>query len=561
VRTVLGRAQIDPIIAAIPAERQVLARHYGVHPYFTRRPANVVRAYIERYSDPGDTVADPFGGTGVTAIEALLSGRKAIHNDLNPFANFITANIADLRLPSTVPLKQAFQRIEASCAEKLKALESSKDQEAEKLLGKLRLPTNIRLPKNSDADFFYDLFTTRQLAGLALLKEAIDAEKDRPVANLLLLAWSASAAKLNKTFLSADGRAESRGGSSIFSIYRYKLADRIIELPIWETFKGRFLNVLAAKDEVFRARDHFNQTHSAKLRIEGNKNLKVLAKDAANLTRYLKRESVDYMFTDPPYGAHIAYLDLSILWNHWLGFDVSEETRKTEIIVGGECDLSEEHYKKTLAKSIHECLDLLKPGRWFSIVFQHWDTGYFATILESASEKGAELRAAVTQDRDVIWSMHKKKNSENVLSGEMILTFYKPSKLQKTMNVRPAPQRTPKTFGLILDEVLAGVSQMSGSLTSEFLFNRVILLAWKQNCLSVLSLSREDFATHLRSRGWQYNPKTHQWSMGLVPQDELVLYESVGAYNTAAHQSAKAGNAKRGASQPARAKATLARPD
>src|SRR5260221_13813864 len=111
MRSVLEGAHTEPIIAAIPAERQVLARHYGVHPYFTRRPANVVRSYIERYSEPGDTVADPFGGTGVTAIEAVLTGRKAIHNDLNPFANFITANIADLSLPSTIPLKQAFQRI------------------------------------------------------------------------------------------------------------------------------------------------------------------------------------------------------------------------------------------------------------------------------------------------------------------------------------------------------------------------------------------------------------------------------------------------------------------
>jgi len=43
------RAAIEPIVEAVPAERQEAARHYGVHPYFTRRPANVVRAYLERY--------------------------------------------------------------------------------------------------------------------------------------------------------------------------------------------------------------------------------------------------------------------------------------------------------------------------------------------------------------------------------------------------------------------------------------------------------------------------------------------------------------------------------
>src|SRR5437773_5431060 len=109
------RDSIDPILEAIPAERQEDARHYGVHPYFTRRPANVVRAYVERYSQVGDVVLDPFGGTGVTAIEALLLGRRAIHNDLNPFANFIARNIADTTLSSTLRLREAFARIEDAC--------------------------------------------------------------------------------------------------------------------------------------------------------------------------------------------------------------------------------------------------------------------------------------------------------------------------------------------------------------------------------------------------------------------------------------------------------------
>src|SRR6266496_5783935 len=107
----MSRAQIEPILAAIPANRQDDARHYGVHPYFTRRPANVVRAYIERYSEAGDVVLDPFGGTGVTAIEAFLLGRHAIQNDLNPFANFIARNIAETTLATTAPLQTAFARI------------------------------------------------------------------------------------------------------------------------------------------------------------------------------------------------------------------------------------------------------------------------------------------------------------------------------------------------------------------------------------------------------------------------------------------------------------------
>src|SRR6266704_3104748 len=126
----MKRADIQPILEAIPASRQEDARHYGVHPYFTRRPANVVRAYIERYSQPGDVVLDPFGGTGVTAIEAFLLGRHAIQNDLNPFANFIAQNVADTTLSSIVPLRQAFERVHLACGKELEEIEG--DEKAAK---------------------------------------------------------------------------------------------------------------------------------------------------------------------------------------------------------------------------------------------------------------------------------------------------------------------------------------------------------------------------------------------------------------------------------------------
>ena len=427
----MTRASIQPILEAIPAARQEDARHYGVHPYFTRRPANVVREYVERYSQEGDTVLDPFGGTGVTAIEAFLLGRKAIQNDLNPFANFIARNIADTSLPSVAPLKQAFEKIERACANDLAEIE--KDEAiARKLLKELPLPENIPLPKNSDADFFYEMFTPRQLAGLALIKREIEKQSEGAVRDLLLLAWSASIAKLNKTFLSTKGRAESRGGSSIFSIYRYKLASQSVELPIWKTFQGRFANVLAAKKEVLHLRDYHRKQSGGEGSLDSGKSFRVLSHDAATLDKVIKPGSVDYIFTDPPYGAFISYLDLSILWNHWLGFPVTDETREQETIVGGEQKHSEDHYKQSLARGIETAFRLLKPDRWLSIVFQHWDISYFATILETASECGGELKAAITQTGDVIWSMHKKKNSASVLAGEMILTFYKPAKVSNS---------------------------------------------------------------------------------------------------------------------------------
>lgn len=498
------RSNIEPIQTRIPATRQQDVRHYGVHPYFTRRPANVVREYIRRYSREGDLVLDPFGGTGVTAIEAYLMGRNAIQNDLNPFANFLSSCLVDPSLTSLLPLREAFGRVEDTCRENVRRLEES-ETFAKSMLEKLPLPENISLPRTSDAERFFDLFTSRQLAGLAEIKRAIDSERDASVRNPLLLAWSASVAKLNRTFLSAKGRAASRGGSSIFSIYRYKLAQDVVELPIWETFHGRFKNVLAAKKEVLQARRFVNDDGS-----NDEAEFRVMAYDAASLDAVLEPGTVDYIFTDPPYGGFISYLDLSVMWNHWLGLPVSLADRKRETIVGGELGLTDEHYKCSLAQSIRACLKLLKPDRWFSIVFQHWDLGYFETILETATENGAELRAAVTQTGDVIWSMHKKKNSASVLGGEMLLTFYKPIAQKKDHQSEKSPSNT--TAEVVLERILDHlIPKNATEFTHEFLFNRLIIELWKRKALGCLKLDREVFASALEKSGWKYDKRRHQW--------------------------------------------------
>jgi 16S rRNA G966 N2-methylase RsmD len=508
----IHRASLQPIIEAVPAERQEAARHYGVHPYFTRRPSNVVRAYIERYSIEGDLVLDPFGGTGVTAIEAFLQGREAIQNDLNPFANFIAANIADTTLPSITPLRLAFQRVEEQCRAQIAEIEEASESALKRRLIGLPLPENIRLPRNSDAEFYFDMFTPRQLAGLAVIKQCIEAEPKSVARNLLLLAWSASVAKLNRTWLSTKGRAASRGGSSIFSIYRYKLASQCTELPIWETFAGRFENVVEAKKEVLDIRDYYRAKTKRVDAVDSRHDFHVWASDAAALERLIKPGTVDYIFTDPPYGGFITYLDLSILWNHWLGFHVGDEARRAEAIVGGECGLTEGHYKAKLAESIAVCLRLLKPDRWFSIVFQHWDLSYFATILESATANGAELKAAITQTGDVIWSMHKKKHSESVLAGEMILTFYKPAKKPRHKLHTEGRLASELEEIAVLDEVFDVCLRNGGkSYTSEALFNRLIIELWDRRALGCLQLDRREFAARLQQRGWGYDDKRHVW--------------------------------------------------
>ncbi len=488
---------ITPIDAPIPADRQSAKRHYGVHPYFTRRPSNVVRDYIKHFTCKGGRVLDPFGGSGVTAIEAFLENRCGIHNDINPLANFIATGIVELANGDIGLYRAALAEVRDRCERRVSSLEEMSASEVKTTLRRLDLPENVKLPRTSDVEHLYDLFAPRQLAALAILREAVERLEDGYARSALRLAWSATLTKLNLTFLSAEGRAASRGGSSIFSIYRYKVAASPVELPLWSTFHERALNIIAAKEEIDAILTHRRRTGGFTGKFE------VYEKNVVDLPSVI--ESVDYIFTDPPYGGHISYLDLSTLWNAWRKSTPSRVRYEQEMIVGGEIGHSEETYLRRLRDSIEACFAMLKPHRWLSVVFQHWSPRYFEAILIGAAAAGGDLRAAISQVGDPIWSMHKKKNRQSVLAGEMILTFLKTGKRRR---VEPS-----KDFDLQchVRRILAGAGD---AIFGEYLFNRIVIDAWNAGVLGSLQMSKSAFADLMADEGWSYDEASHQWRRG-----------------------------------------------
>lgn len=501
---------MKPIDEPIPADRQGAKRHYGVHPYFTRRPYNVVRQYILHYSSEGDRVLDPFGGSGVTAIEAFLENRIGIQNDINPLANFIAKGVVDLAKGSRADYTSALSDLKGRCQRRLAEIQRADEKSLDKFECAVNLPKNVELPSSADVEHYYDLFSKRQLLSLAILKDAIDDMKDGPAQKGLLLAWSATLTKLNKTFLSAEGRAQSRGGSSIFSIYRYKVAKEPIELPPWETFHERAMNVLAAKAEI----DKGIQLKKTTGGFQGG--FDVYAKDISDLEDELEGK-IDYIFTDPPYGGHISYLDLSTLWNVWLGHIPSIKARERELIVGGELSHTEAVYTSRLRDSVRACVNMLKKGGWLSLVFQHWNISYFEAILTGAAQAGAELKAAISQVGDPIWSMHKKKGNQSVLAGELILTFEKTGKPQHVQNNRQLD--VVGTVGRILE---AAPKMVYG----EYLFNQLVMEAWRKSAIGSLAISKDEFSKVIIDHGWHYDDNRHYWVRNGESASAPMLWEA-----------------------------------
>ena len=66
--------------------------HYMMNKYWGSKPHNVVSEYIKNYTKEGDTVLDPFMGSGVTVIESAKLNRYAVGIAVNPLSIFITKN-------------------------------------------------------------------------------------------------------------------------------------------------------------------------------------------------------------------------------------------------------------------------------------------------------------------------------------------------------------------------------------------------------------------------------------------------------------------------------------
>jgi DNA modification methylase len=59
-------------------------------PYVGKLKSGMVRVLLSLYSQPGDVVLDPFCGSGVVPLKAVLAGRRAWANDLSPYAYVLT---------------------------------------------------------------------------------------------------------------------------------------------------------------------------------------------------------------------------------------------------------------------------------------------------------------------------------------------------------------------------------------------------------------------------------------------------------------------------------------
>ncbi|MDP3181719.1 MAG: DNA methyltransferase [Desulfobaccales bacterium] len=74
-------------------------------PYVGKMKSGMARALIKIFTEPNDIILDPFSGSGVVPLEALLANRIAFANDLSPYAYVLTRGKLEAPASEKVAIK------------------------------------------------------------------------------------------------------------------------------------------------------------------------------------------------------------------------------------------------------------------------------------------------------------------------------------------------------------------------------------------------------------------------------------------------------------------------
>ena len=135
----------------------------------------------------------------------------------------------------------------------------------------------------------------------------------------------------------------------------------------------------------------------------------------------LPEASVDYIFTDPPFGENIYYADLNFLVESWHG--VFTDSRP-EAIVDHFKKKDAAHYQRLMRKCFEEYHRVLKPGRWITVVFSNSRNSIWRAIQEAIGAAGFVVADVRTLDKK---QGSFRQVTSTAVKQDLVISAYKPT--------------------------------------------------------------------------------------------------------------------------------------
>ena len=132
--------------------------------------------------------------------------------------------------------------------------------------------------------------------------------------------------------------------------------------------------------------------------------------------------SVDYIFTDPPFGENIYYSDLNLLIESWHGVRTNSVT---EAIIDRVKNKSLLSYQRLIEKCFYEYYRVLKPGRWITIEFSNTKAAVWNSIQTAISNTGFIVSSVSALNKK--HGTFQAVNTTTAVKQDLVISAYKPN--------------------------------------------------------------------------------------------------------------------------------------
>ena len=171
---------------------------------------------------------------------------------------------------------------------------------------------------------------------------------------------------------------------------------------------------------------------------------------ASSLQSPLPDKSIDYIYTDPPFGDAIKYGDLNLLIEAWHNLFSRLEN---EVLWDELKEKTLSVYSDLMRRAFAEYYRVLKPGRWMTVVFHNSKNLVWTAIQEAIGDAGFVVADVRTLDREQ--GSFNQVTAAGAVKQDLVISAYKPNGgLEERFNI------TAGTEGGVWDFIRTHLKQL-----------------------------------------------------------------------------------------------------
>ena len=156
----------------------------------------------------------------------------------------------------------------------------------------------------------------------------------------------------------------------------------------------------------------------------------------------ISENTIDYIFTDPPFGSNLNYSELSFIWEAWLRV---ETNNRAEAIMNDAQGKGIFEYQSLMESCFKEYYRVLKPNRWMTVEFHNSQNAVWNSIQEALLKAGFIIADIRTLDKKQ--GSFKQVNTTTAVKQDLVISCYKPqNRFLHDFQVKAGSEETAWSF-------------------------------------------------------------------------------------------------------------------